>query len=164
MSHMSATTPSGTRLRVRNALTTVGLLTLVGVVVLGILGMHALGLHGTSMAVRHGDAATMPAAVATDSHSATHAALVAQLSGADAVHDALLTAPTGDRHDMGSMVMLCVAMLAAAAALVLGVLLARRLLRGWRPVPTLHRSLLRLLPSPAGTGPPPEWAFSVIRC
>lgn len=62
------------------------------------------------------------------------------------------------------MVMLCVAMLSVAAGALLLVLLALRRrprLREHRPART---ALLRPLTARLGTGPPPVWEFSVVRC
>lgn len=131
-------------------------------IVLGILGMHALGTHGvvgdSAMTSRMTDApAGMDRDMSAGSHNTDPTALTASSSS---------TAPAGgEGHDMGSMVMLCAAMLAGVAA---GVLLA---LRMWRAVSTPVLRLNRLLPRvPAlvtarlGNGPPYVWNFSVIRC
>ena len=74
-------------------------------------------------------------------------------------------APTAGDRALGHMALLCVAMLAAAA----GTLLALRFLI--RRAPGVW-AVLRRAPSrrisgwltPTGTGPPPGWEFSVIRC
>ncbi|CUR59848.1 hypothetical protein NOCA1190126 [metagenome] len=68
------------------------------------------------------------------------------------------------RHDMASMVMLCAVML-ATAALTLLVVLAAGIVRPLLPAafqPAAVRE--RALQWVRGTGPPPEWQFSVIRC
>ena len=71
---------------------------------------------------------------------------------------------SGSGHDMGTMAMLCVVML-AAAALTLLVLLAVRVVRPLLPS-AFHPAAApaRALQWVRGTGPPHVWAFSVIRC
>lgn len=141
-------------------------------IVLGILGMHGVDAHGVSVhgAMSRADAATssvtssaslMPVHGAVglergDVHPTAHPGMSAAI---DASPD------LGVMDGMGGMVMLCVAMLAGAAAL-LGLLVHRgrptkvwAVLQqagpGWNP----QRRVLRV-----GTGPPSVWRFSVIRC
>ncbi len=70
-----------------------------------------------------------------------------------------------DHESAGDMVMLCVAMLFAAAAVVL---LTLRLVRFAHRAPLSLRPLFRVPTFPAnarvGTGPPAVWEFSVVRC
>ena len=66
---------------------------------------------------------------------------------------------------LGHMVLLCVATLAAAAGTLLALRsLIRRAPRVWA---VLRRASSRRITgwlTPTGTGPPPVWEFSVIRC
>jgi hypothetical protein len=135
-------------------------------IVLGILGMHGIDAHGVH---RHGAladarAATPPVAVGTahasvaPDHGDAH---LPSRSGADAVIAAV--GDPGDVGGTGGMVMLCVAMLAGAAAVLLAVL--GRPPRAWAVVQRA-RGVWPAAP-PAlriGTGPPHVWRFSVIRC
>jgi hypothetical protein len=133
-------------------------------VVLGILGMHGLSTHGaTAAGTPLVDTAPAAASGHATSHPTDHAAghPTGPSSGPAADH--------ADQHDhggAGSTVMLCVAMLVAAAA-TLVTLLVRR---SW---PALTRAAQapcarRSHPRPAllriGTGPPVAWRFSVVRC
>ena len=151
-----------TPIRVRPGL----LAPVVVTIVLGILGMHGVDAHGVNMhgAMAHAAAATssrsvMPvhgpvAAAGEDQHATSHSERgVAGQSSSDA-------------GGTGGMVMLCVAMLAGAAAAVLGLLVRRgRLPKVWAVLQLAQRSgrtmshVLRV-----GTGPPSVWRFSVIRC
>lgn len=148
----------------------------VGALVVGILGMHALATHGStpsstvaasSMAMTHASAHAA-AMSAGDSAGDGHAASGAESgTGSAAHHDALSFSAhtdTGSGHDTGTMVMLCVVML-AAAALTLLALLAVRVVRPLLPM-TFHPAvvLARAAQWVRGTGPPHVWAFSVIRC
>lgn len=151
---------------------------LVGALVVGLLGMHALAGQGTSvtsaagsitmlaagrstvmpgMTSRHG--ATMAAGPThmTHDHTATRARSAPEA-------DASALTDHGSGHGMASMVMLCVAMLAAAALTLLLVLVAA-VLRPLLPAafqPAVVRE--RAMQWVRGTGPPHEWQFSVIRC
>lgn len=129
-------------------------------IVLGILGMHALSTHG----VVDGH----PSAVGAVAHpAAVHAHDAAPAGGghtAGIPPDASAPSIGLGPHGLGDMVMLCVAMLAAAAV----ALLVRLALRG-----VARRGVLLLArdhrvhpatPGPLGTGPPYVWRFSVIRC
>lgn len=129
------------------------LLAAVLVTVAGMLGMHALSLHGTRT---DGEHATLhlPAAHVGHTHALDHAD-----HGSDAGH-------TGQPGDDGHTAMLlCAAFLLAAGALLLSGL--------WRRTPAWWFSQARRRARTAGsalfvsrpaTGPPPEWEFSVIRC
>lgn len=144
------------------------LLTAVAAIVLGILGMHALHVHGA-----------VPASSATSSAHAGHAVPHLEDRGADhSTHGTVAVAgapgsagPVDDRpavpgHGTGDLAMWCVVMLAAAAiGLLLAFVLRRVPPTGRLTARTRLRSILvGLTPSVAGTGPPPVWEFSVIRC
>lgn len=126
---------------------------LVAALVVGILGMHALTFHGPS-------SEAYAAAPAAD-HGAGHGN----------AHEPATSAPIGSAPDRGAgqhsdhLVMLCAAMLAVAALVLLAGLLVRavrpvRLVGAFAPVALAAtvRSWVR------ATGPPPAWQFSVIRC
>ena len=133
-------------------------------IVVSILGMHGVDAHGATMhgTMTHAEAATSTVVAVhddgtverADAHSTPHS----ETSATD--HN------SGDAGGMGSMVMLCVAMLAGAAATLLALLVRRGrrpkvwavlqpARRGWHPAPHVWR---------IGTGPPSVWRFSVIRC
>jgi hypothetical protein len=132
------------------------LMGLVAVLVAGILGMHALGGHGTPAAANAVVARTSPDPHAAHEHGA--AASVPAISSGSAHEGA-------DRsgHGLGGMVVLCAVMLAAALGLL--ALLVVPLVRRVRFV-RLARLAARIQPVRwvRGTGPPPAWQFSVIRC
>ena len=128
------------------------LVALVAALVVGILGMHALPLHGPPSEAY---------AVATAPDHGGHVA----------ADGAASSAPAGSAPDHGSgghadhLLMLCAAMLAVAALLLLAGLLVRavrpvRLVGAFAPVALAAtvRSWVR------ATGPPPAWRFSVVRC
>lgn len=129
---------------------------LVAALVVGILGMHAITLHDPSSQAY----AAAPAAAHGD-HAAGHGDTHESATGVPAG-----SAPEeGSGHHADHLLMLCAAMLAVAALLLLLGLLVRAV----RPVrrvgafeslaPTATvRSWVR------ATGPPPAWQFSVIRC
>lgn len=141
-----------------------GLLAAVVVsIVLGILGMHALSTHGVMSEIDH-------ATMSGDAGGAT--AIPGDGPAVGTILDAVAD-PAGDGsapgggggHDMGGMVMHCAAMLAATvAALLLLVLGLRRVPRFWALLPTAVTTTTRWVTSRLGTGPPPVWEFSVIRC
>lgn len=171
MSPAPTTTAAGTRrpLRVPAAARVSGPAALAAIIValvVGILGMHALTSHGTTVAPGAATGTTAPGhaseMMARTSHDA-HAHAAEHATGTTAV-------PTGaDRgsgpgHDMADMAMLCAVML-AGAALTLLVLLAVGVRRPLLPAsfaPAAVRA--RVLTWVCGTGPPPVWQFSVIRC
>lgn len=145
---------------------------LVGSLVVGILGMHALASHGTpaapAAASSTSSSAGMPsahdAAMATGDSHAGHAHAAAATAASPAGAATGVDAGSSSGHGMTDMVMLCVVMLAAA-----GLTLLVRLFGGsFRPLlpaalqPAAVRE--RVLQWVRGTGPPPVWAFSVIRC
>ena len=142
---------------------------LVAALVVGILGMHALASHGTPAApaaaaawsvtgmtgMGSGESAHKAAMASGDSHNTHPHDVAAARSKSEA------TSASG--HDVTSMVMLCVVML-AVAALTLVVLLVVGILRplpaAFGPAAVRQRTSQWI----RGTGPPPEWHFSVIRC
>ena len=125
---------------------------LVAALVVGILGMHALTLHGPSSEAY----AAAPAAAHGD-HGTTHEPAPSGPVGSAPDH--------GSDHHSDHLLMLCAAMLAVAALL----LLAGLLVRAVRPV-RLVGAFTSLAPTATvrswvrATGPPPAWQFSVIRC
>ncbi|MFJ9391344.1 DUF6153 family protein [Nocardioides sp. NPDC101246] len=140
------------RRRTTRVVARAGLLAAVLVTVAGLLAMHALSLHGTGTDGEHGTL-SLPAAHVEHTHALDHAATgAADHTG----HQG------GDEH---TAMVLCAAFLLAAGALLLGGL--------WRRTPawwfSRARSWSRTIGStpfttPPATGPPPEWAYSVIRC
>ena len=136
----------------------------VASIVLGIVGMHALTTHGV---------------MGTTDHSTITSPVTSPMPGA---HDDMFTGPAmptaaghrgmsstapdgGDGHSMGSMAMLCFAMLAATAgALLLLFLGVRRRSRVWAHRPTAPVAVTRWVSAGLGAGPPYVWQFSVIRC
>lgn len=142
----------------------VALASAVAAIVIGILGMHAIDLHGAH--VGGGDQRTdhhaAPAAAAPAAAAVHHRS---RSTTADATADAP-DAPTDAGGDPGGMVMLCMAMLAGASVLAL---VLRRLHRDGRaglPAPLVRWSTVRVgaVAAYLGTGPPPVCRFSVIRC
>jgi hypothetical protein len=134
-------------------------------IVLGILGMHGFDTHGVTMhgAMAHAEAGTSAASVMPghdplaaergDAHSTAH-------PGTSATGHA-----GGEAVGMSGLVMLCVAMLAGAAAALLSRLVRRsRLPKVW----AVQQPAGRVSPEPlvlrVGTGPPSAWSYSVIRC
>lgn len=132
----------------------------VAAVIVGLLGMHALLPHST-----HGDA--VAASTQADHAAADHTA--ADHTAAD--HRAAGPADDPGRADAGDgqatdAAVLCAALLLSAAgtSLLLRALVGRAP-RAWRlrrasepPRAAVARTARR------ATGPPPEWAFSVVRC
>lgn len=121
----------------------------VGALLLGILGMHALGLHG------------VPASVFPEPSHATNPMTVGEShEHSPSVGD------SNSEHGMHEMAGLCFALL-AAGLLFLGAALLRRRFRhkGFVLGDRNRRSCLRfVLPSVRDNGPPYVWSFSVIRC
>lgn len=149
----------------------------VAVLILGLLGMHALVASSDTAALppTHSDRDTQSAAATSTGHLDPAGATRAghgQHADTTGTPDggSLLSAPIeegngahGGGHDMGGALMMCLAVLAAALAL-LGAALTRSTGRPWRARPTFA-SVRR--PARAGlhaAGPPPVWEFSVIRC
>jgi hypothetical protein len=135
---------------------------LVGLLVAGILGMHALATHGTPAAATAGSGSV---AVPVAEHVAElHGEAHRDHAGTNAAVAGSPRPGPGSGHDMGSMVMLCVAMLAAAAVTLLVLLVGGSrgplLPAAFAPAPVPARAP-RWVHS---TGPPHEWAFSVVRC
>jgi len=174
---MEATRPSGS-LMARPVLVAA-----VVVIALGILAMHGISLHGichqptlaavtSEMATEMGHPALDGSGFAASYHHAaasSHHEPPVRATGGDTHAGAAAhsgdAAPTAGERGMGHLVLLCVAMLAAAAGTLLALRFPiRRAPRVW--------AVLRRVPSrritgwltPTGTGPPPVWEFSVIRC
>jgi hypothetical protein len=131
-------------------------------VVLGILGMHAIGLHGS----QHADSRALAAPPAMLVMNGEGPISASHEQGGAAVMDhdrgAAVASPLDLGHGMTGMAMLCIAVLVGAAALML-----IRSQRGSRPplrerLMTSMRVARRTLARQ--TGPPTAWAFSVIRC
>lgn len=148
------------------------LATLAVAVVLGILGMHGFDAHGltgmTGMVGVTGHHSHSTPAIAGATHT-THVdsprAAVSMDEAAVEPGASVDTGGTGGTGGMDAMAMLCVAMLAGAAAGLLLLALRRRQtarLRLFLP----RRGGTPALPARlrVGTGPPPVWSFSVIRC
>ena len=139
----------------------------VASIVLGIIGMHALSTHGV-MGTSTTDHSTMTSPMTspmTEAHGDTHGVPVT--SPATGEHAAMSsTAPEdGGGHNMSSMVMLCLAMLAATAGALLVLILGlRRRPRTWAYRLVTAAAVTRWVTARLGTGPPYVWQFSVIRC
>lgn len=137
----------------------VGLLAAL-VVVLGILGMHALAhpdsSHPSAAPEVGGAAYAHHASGGTDAH-------VAPMPSATAPVEP--TFGSGPKHALGDMVMLCAAMLAAAGTMLVLLWSIRRSPRVWAFVAPAAASVrpTRWLER-VDSGPPAVWRFSVIRC
>lgn len=170
--------PLGSRMAARPTGGRGAVAALVGALVLGILGMHALANHGApaaagtasstmsmtgTAAVTSAHEAAMASGDSHDGHAhstATKSSMAAPGASVEAGDDP----GPGSGHGMASMVMLCVVML-AAAALTLLTLIATGFLRRLQPAAFMPAAVLeRALRWVRGTGPPHEWQFSVIRC
>jgi hypothetical protein len=127
----------------------------VASILLGIIGMHALSIGGV-----------MGMDMGTDHSAMTSAADSGPTTGTEAHAGTSSTAPdSGDGHSTGSMMMLCFAMLVAAAGTVLWVFLGlRRKPRIWAHRPAIPHGLNGWVSARLATGPPYAWQFSVIRC
>lgn len=133
----------------------VALVAAVVAIVLGILGMHALNLHEA--------ATTAPMSGMAGMAGHGEAAEASSVSGD--VSQPTVGVPSQPGHDMGDMVMLCTAMLVAAGFALVALLLRRLPTSSWVFTRSqLTTRLRRLVAVLADTGPPPVWAFSVIRC
>lgn len=155
-------TASGARSRSRPTLLALAVL----VVVVGILGMHGLGGHGVTTALKAPAGVTGSLAAAAV-HEVDHASRTHAGPAGNSGHR---PSPTdhepGHEHGASGMLMMCVALLAGAAVALAVTLVTRaRTTRPWAvlapaPAPRLpRRFVLRV-----GTGPPSVWSFSVIRC
>lgn len=133
----------------------------MGALVAGILGMHAIASHGTSVAPM---AAAAAPSITTSLTGAGTPSVDEHRAMDDGAADPALTSGHGSGHEVGAMVMLCVVML-AAAGLALFVLLALGLLRRVLPA-AFHPAVVHTQARPwvRAAGPPPAWQFSVIRC
>jgi hypothetical protein len=174
---MQATRPSG------NLMARPVMVAAVVAVALGILAMHAISLHGvchqptlagvtSAMTPEMGHPALDgPGFAASHHHAAASGhdepsvSAIGDDTRAGVAPPSGAAARTAGDRGLGHMVLLCVAMLAAAAGTLLALRsLVRRAPRVWavlRSAP-VHRITGWL--TPTGTGPPPVWEFSVIRC
>lgn len=134
------------------------LMAAVVAIVLGIIGMHALNTHA---AMSDTDHAAMSMTADTHADMPVHASLG---DPAAATSIAAGVADGGNGHDMGTMVMLCAAMLAAAGALILLTFALRRTPLVWAHLAAAPATVPRWVTTRVGNGPPPVWEFSVIRC
>lgn len=137
----------------------------VASIVLGIVGMHALSNHGVVGNIDH---STMTSPM-TGAHGDTHGDIAADpdtspTAGAHAGMSS--TTPDGDSGpSLGSMVMLCFAMLAATAGALLLLLFGlHRRPHVWTHLPTVPTTVTQWVTARLGAGPPYVWQFSVIRC
>jgi hypothetical protein len=139
----------------------VGLAALVAALVLGILGMHALGAGA--------HAATPDASGLTGLTGMSAMDVMTGMADPVATTDQDHGPPHASGHaplpHHGGMVMLCALMLAGAAVWLL-LLLVRRRVRGPLLPPALQPApaLLRAARWARDTGPPAVWEFSVVRC
>lgn len=134
-------------------------------IVIGILGMHALT---ASHAMAMDSAGHSSAAAATTGNPSPAKAEGVDLIGtvsilSDTTGPAVVDAGDGSGHGMGTMMMLCAAMLVSAGALLLALFAWRRSPRVWARLTTYA---VRSGPPTwiTNTGPPSAWEFSVIRC
>lgn len=137
----------------------------VASIVLGIIGMHALSTHGVMGTTDHSTMTSPVAAPVAAAHADMSGA--SDASSTKAVHAGVssMAPKKGDGHSLGSMVMLCFAMLAATAGAVLLLLLGlQRAPRVWAHRPTAPTTITKWVTARLGTGPPYVWQFSVIRC
>ncbi len=142
-------------------------------IILGILGMHSFAHHQppTGDGTPHHSAAVSSAADRSTGHL-THAVAVAAMTEQPTEPTAApakggTTAATVPKQGRptGDMVMLCAAMLLAAASGVLLALRLRRLAPSTRlRLAVLKRAIRATLGVGVGAGPPAVWEFSVIRC
>ncbi|NGN93373.1 hypothetical protein G5C66_11555 [Nocardioides sp. KC13] len=146
------------RRRTPRAVARTALLAAVVVTVAGLLAMHALSLHGTGTDGEHGRL-SLPAAHVDHAHTLDHADHPDHADRGTADHTGQ---PGGDGH---TATMLCAAFLLAAGVLLLSGLWRRT--PAWWFARASDRSRIDgtapFVMHPAN-GPPPEWAFSVIRC
>lgn len=140
----------GRRHRARLAVVVLALL-------LGLIGMHALSLHGANT----GSTASPAADYGT--HTASHVSPDVDHGIDHATSDDGVGDHGGHSgHGSGAMLMICLAVLAATLSL-----LWPALARGVGHIQFLRLTPTRIAPLRSlrlGTGPPPVWQFSVIRC
>ena len=130
-------------------------------IVLGIVGMHALNIHGVLSTTDH---ATMTSPMTGAQGDMSSGQATSDPAGVTATVSTSVP-DGGNGHTMGSVVMLCLAMLAATAgALLLLTFGLRRMPRVWAHLPAARTTVTRWVTARLGAGPPPVWEFSVIRC
>ena len=142
------------------------LVAFVGALVLGILGMHALTLHKDASG---GHVAT----VAVQAHGPTQHTYAGSghrpgwraastVGGDPRAHTTLTARPAPDGGDGGAgLAVLCMAMVALTGAFLT---LLHRAGIPWARARSVATASVRRTAPRQGTGPPPVWAFSVIRC
>jgi len=158
-------------------------------ILLGILGMHALNTHSAMVGNGHQSMSMSVDRPATSAPATADTYVAGEVSAASTASTASRTGAPGSEalagaqgadagrvaaagpadpvHDMGEMAMLCVFMILAAAGLALLalLLLGRVPATFWLSArQALNSAPRRLVDVATGAGPPPVWAFSVIRC
>lgn len=147
--------------RSRAASTRLTLAGAIAALVLGILGMHALSLHGPGTLV---EAVPTTSTITSTSSDPGHAHPGSHSLTAPDPHDRYVEPGDGGVPGMGDMVVLCGVMLAAVAGTLLLLETSRRSPCPWALTRLAHAHPLVTRPRPPGTGQPPVWRFSVIRC
>ena len=139
----------------------VGLAALVAALVLGILGMHALGAGAHAATPDASGLTGLTGMSAMD----VMTGMADPVATTDQDHGPLHASGHAPLPHHGGMVMLCALMLAGAAVWLL-LLLVQRRLRGPLLPPALQPApaLLRAGRWVRDTGPPAVWEFSVVRC
>lgn len=140
--------------------------------ILGIFGMNTLGLHcpglshAAAMPLMSSASGVVISHVDTAGHAAppSRAGLAVDDRAAPAMSLPAATGHGGTNGGPGELVSLCVALLAAAAGAFLVLLALRRAPRMWAVVCSAITKRITGCIQLAGTGPPPVWKFSVIRC
>jgi hypothetical protein len=131
--------------------------------VLGIVGLHVLNTYGLLGGASHA-AMDMPSAAAHMSGTHDGPADVDRTAGTTIAAPSVVA--VGDPgHGLGHTMMLCVVMIAlGAGTLLLALRGLRRVPRRWVHLPTMPTALSKSFTMRLGTGPPPVWEFSIIRC
>lgn len=146
---------------------------LLAAVILGILGMHAFARHDSmpmsGSAHRTASAAPVAGMPMEHTHVASQAGVPAgdRVAGATPLRAAVGTSVVTVESPglpMGSMIMLCTAMLLAAAGALLALRLRGLVGTGGLPLAPPRRLLVTRLAARVGTGPPYVWEYSVVRC
>jgi hypothetical protein len=163
-------TIQGVRTVQRDAVQPIGrrpvLLAAVLAVLFGILGMHALNNHGAMASPAATGGGHQMSAMSAMAGAATDAAAVAAGEQGEHPIASFATAvpnTSGGDHGPVGMLMVCLAMLVAAAIALTVAVRTGQPLR-WLDRPRWTRSRRRPQTLVRGTGPPPIWEFSVIRC
>lgn len=126
-------------------------------VLIGLFGMHVLGLHGI-----HHDAAPAMVSSATHSHATAHGSnTTASQADADPAPGAARASECCDHGQGMGALMSCLALL--VGSIVLAALVSRRA-RGTLTLPRVPRLDACFAFWRARAGPPYAMAFSVVRC